>query len=127
MVEMSKEKETKHNVIVRLISESPITYSSAVFKIAKAIDSEILDDEGLIVIGYDFNDPEPGTHLRRPSKTGKKLSELASRSPGALGDLYAFIKNYKWYQIYIGFAGIVLAGTLLFKLLVRTITGNWSS
>jgi hypothetical protein len=126
---MSEEEKTNsHNVIVRLLSERPITYASAVFSLAKSIDAEELDSHDLIILGYDFNDIEPGSNVRvkpKESAAAKKFKEMASRSPGALGDLFAFVKGYKWYQIYIGFAGAVLFGTLLFKWAVRLITGNF--
>jgi hypothetical protein len=123
---MSEEKDTKHNVIVRLLCESPITYSAATFALAKSIDKDTLEDEGLLVVGYDFDNAESETRANRdPSAAASKIRGIASRSPGALGDLYAFIKNYKWWQIYIGACGVILAASLIFKLLVRTVTGNW--
>lgn len=125
---MSEEKATKHNLLVRILSESPITYDQALFQLAKAIDKDQLEDNDLILIGFDFD--EHGTHSpnqtdRKSSKAAQKIKDIASRSPGALGDLYAFMKGYKWHQIYIGFAAVVLIGTLLFKWVIRLITGNF--
>ncbi len=75
-------------------------------------------------MGYDFNDSESGTHTK--NKRGpSKLGALAARSPGVLGDLFAFMKNYKWYQIYMGFAGVVLLGSLMLKWIIRAITGTF--
>ncbi len=118
----TEEKSTTHNVIVRLLSEKPITYASAVFQLAKNIDSKKLEDNGLILMGYDFNDL--GTH-RKKERGPSKLGALAARSPGVLGDLFAFMKNYKWYQIYMGFAGAVLLGSLMLKWIIRAITGSF--
>ena len=127
---MSEEKETKHNVIVRLLSKDPITHTAAVFTLAKSINIDDLDEEDIIILGYDFGDISPGEQPpiqpdRKPSKAAQKIRDIASRSPGALGDLYAFMKGYKWHQIYIGFAAVVLIGTLLFKWAIRLITGNF--
>ena len=125
---MSEEKSTSHNVIVRLLSEHPINYAAAVFALAKSIDAEILEETDLIIIGYDFNDPEPGSNLkkdREPSKAARKLREIASRSPGALGKIYSLFKGRKWHEIYIGFVGFVLICVLGFKWLIRLLTGTF--
>ena len=120
----TEEKSTTHNVIVRLLSESPITYASAVFQLAKSIDADQLEDNDLILIGYDFNGVDLGTN-RKKERGQSKLGALAARSPGVLGDLFAFMKNYKWYQIYMGFAGAVLLGSLMLKWIIRAITGSF--
>ena len=123
---MTEEKTTKHNLLVRILSESPITYDQALFQLAKAIDKDQLEDNDLILIGFDFD--EHGTHApqkKKGSEAGSKLRSFAEKSPGVLGDLYAFIKNYKWHQIYIGFAGLVLGLTLLYKFFIRLITGGF--
>ena len=128
MLNMSEEKSTSHNVIVHLLSERPITYAAAVFALAKSIDAEILDENDLIIIGYDFNDTEPGSNQkqdRAPSRIAGKIKDIASRSPGALGDLFALLKGRSWKEIYIGFAGIVLISVLLYKWLIRLITGTF--
>jgi hypothetical protein len=125
---MSEEKSTSHNVIVRLLSETPITYAAAIYALAKSIDNDILDENDLIIIGYDFNDTDPGSNQktdRKPSKAAQKLKDIASRSPGALGDLFALLKGRKWHEIYLGFAAVVLIGTLLFKWLIRLIAGTF--
>jgi len=127
---MSEEKSTSHNVIVRLLSKDPITHTAAVFTLAKSINIDDLDEEDIIILGYDFGDIAPGKRSpiqndRKTSKAAQKIKDIASRSPGALGDLYAFMKGYKWHQIYIGFAGIVLIGSLLFKWLMRLIAGTF--
>ena len=125
---MPDEKETKHNVIVHLLSENPITHAAAVFALAKSIDAEILDENDLIIIGYNFNESTPDLNQktdREPSKITQKIKELASRTPGALGSLFSLLKGRKWHEIYIGFAGIVLICTLLYKWLIRLITGTF--
>ena len=125
---MSEDKSTSHNVIVRLLSERPINYAAAVFALAKSIDAEILDENDLIIIGYDFNDTEPGSNQkkdREPSRIAGKIKDIASRSPGALGDLFALLKGRSWKEIYIGFAGTVLICVLLYKWLIRLITGTF--
>lgn len=118
------EKETKHNILVRLLSESPITHDSAVYALVRSIDKAVLEESDIIHLGFDFADPESGIHTRK-EKGPNKLAELAARSPGLLGDIYSFAKKYKWYQIYMGFAGVVLVGTLLFKWFIRLVTGNF--
>ena len=118
------EKKTIHNLVVRLLSESPIGYDAALFQLAKSIDKDQLEENDLILIGFDFDDYDPGTH-RKKERGQSKLGALAARSPGVLGDLFAFMKNYKWYQIYMGFAGAVLLGSLLLKWIIRAITGSF--
>ena len=120
-----KEKETTHNVVVRMLSEIPITHSNSVFKLARSIDTDELEAEGLLVLGYDETYVSSDRKDGKPSEARKKISEIASRSPGALGDLYAFVKGYKWHQIYIGFAAVVLIGSLLIKWAIRLITGGF--
>ena len=125
---MSEEKSTSHNVIVCLLSARPITYASAVFALAKSIDVEILDENDLIIIGYDFNDPEPGSNPKQdpePSKIAAKIRSAASGSPGAIGKLYSLIQGRKWHEIYIGFAGFVLIAVLLSKWFIRLIAGTF--
>ena len=117
------EKKTIHNLVVRLLSETPITYDTALFQLAKAINKDQLEDNDLMLIGFDFTGvPDAQTQKKRGPN---KLGELAARSPGVLGDLFAFMKNYKWYQIYMGFAGAVLLGSLLLKWIIRAITGSF--
>jgi hypothetical protein len=128
---MSEEKSNKHNVIVRLLSEDPITYSSATFALAKSIDIDKLEDERLIIIGYDFNDSDQEetktTKSKKPAgektELSKKISAFLSRSPGALGDLYA---QHGWKGLYIGAAAGILVLILLQKWAVRLFTGNWA-
>ena len=118
------EKKTIHNLVVRLLSERPISYDTALFQLAKSINKEQLEENDLILIGFDFNDSEFTTRTKK-ERGPSKLGELAARSPGVLGDLFAFMKNYKWYQIYMGFAGAVLLGSLMLKWIIRAITGTF--
>ena len=124
---MSEEKATKHNVVVRLLSSKPITYDVAVFTLAANIDLPELIAEDMLILGYGLQDSEPGTRSnlkieKGPSKLGNKISSVLSRSPGALGDLYA---QYGWKGVYMGGAVGILVLVLLQKFLARTITGNW--
>ncbi len=123
---MSKpdEKQTKHNMIVRLLSETPITYDSALFHLAKSIDKDILEENGLILLGFDFDNAEPGTHTQK-ERGSSKLAEIARRFPGPLGDLLKFIKARSARDLYVGFCGTVLLGLLLYKWILRAITGTF--
>ena len=121
---MSEEKTTKHNLLVRILSESPITYDQALFQLAKAIDKDQLEDNDLILIGFDFD--EHGTHApqrEKRSAAGSKLRSFAERSPGALGKIYSLLQGRKWHEIYVGFAGVVLICVLLSKWIIRFIAG----
>lgn len=123
---MSKpdEKQTKHNMIVRLLSETPITYDVALFQLAKSIDKDTLEDNGLILLGFDFDTAEPGTHERR-ERGPNKLAEIARRIPGPLGDLLTFFKGRSARDLYVGFCGTVLLAILLYKWILRAITGTF--
>lgn len=124
------EKKTEFYFIIELLAESPITPAAALFALRKSIDNDILEDKDLMILTLALTDPETFPRIdsdssRKASKAKNKIREIASRSPGALGDLYSFMKGYKWHQIYIGFAAVVLIGTLLFKWAVRLITGGF--
>ena len=118
------EKQTKHNMIVRLLSETPITYDSALFQLAKSIDKEMLEENDLILLGFDFNDSEPGTHTQK-ERGPSKLMDLARRFPGPLGALLKMLKGTSARNLYIGFCGTVLLGILLYKRIFRLVTGTF--
>jgi hypothetical protein len=126
---MSEEKATKHNILIRLLSEEAITYDSALFQLAKCLDKETLQDEGILILGYDFGDAEPGTHTekkeRQPSRLVARLNKAAERSPGALGDLYSMLRKYSWRQLYIGGAAAILILILAYKWTIRILTGTF--
>ena len=120
------EKKTNHSILIGLLSESPIPVETALFALRKSIDNDILEDSDLLIVyAREIDTQDPIQSDRKPSKAAQKIKDIASRSPGALGDLYAFMKGYKWHQIYIGFAAVVLIGTLLFKWAIRLITGGF--
>ncbi len=127
---MAEEKSSKHNIVIRVLSPTEITYDQAVFKLASSFYNNALEENGLLILGYDFDDPETGTHSQRKRKAGKsqvssKLGDLAARSPGVLGDFFSLLKGYKWHQLYMGFAALVIGGALLWKWLIRLITGTF--
>ena len=115
------EKKTNHNILIGLLSESPIPIEKALFALRKSIDDTILEDADLMIVYARELEAGHGTHAKK-EREPSKLGSLAARSPGVIGDLFAFVKNYKWYQIYMGFAGIVLIGSLLLKWVIRFIT-----
>ena len=117
------EKKTNHNLLVRLLSESPITYDAALFQLAKAIDKEQLEDNDLILVGFDFNgvDQLPTKRVKGDSR----LAQLAARSPGALGDFFALFKGRSPRDLYIMFCGTVLGAILAYKWIIRLITGTF--
>lgn len=111
-------------MIVRLLSETPITYNSALFHLAKSIDKEMLEENNLILLGFDFDTPDPGTHTKK-ERGPSKLAEIARRFPGPLGDLLTFFKGRSARDLYVGFCGTVLLGILLYKWILRAITGTF--
>ena len=117
------EKKTKHNLLVRILSETPITYDAALFQLAKAIDKDQLEDNDLILIGFDFD--EHGTHAPQKKKGDSKLAALAARSPGALGDFFALFKGRSPRDLYIMFCGSVLGLILAYKWIIRLLTGTF--
>ena len=120
-------KATRHNVIILLLSDKPITYSKATFKLAKTIDTDLLADNGLLILGYDFKnglDPQQSTNGQQ-SKTGSKITAALQGSTGALGKIYALVKGRSWKELYIGFAALVLVSILLVKWVGRILTGTF--
>ena len=111
-------------MIVRLLSETPITYDTALFQLAKSIDKETLEDNGLILLGFDFDIAEPGTHEKK-ERGPNKLAEIARRFPGPAGDLLSFMKSRSARDLYVGFCGTVLLGILLYKWIFRLVTGTF--
>jgi hypothetical protein len=119
------EKKTTHNLIVRLLSESPITYDAALFQLAKAIDRDQLEDNDLILVGFDFTGV-PDAEKQKDKETGtSKLAQLAARSPGAIGDFLALFKGKSPRDLYIMFCGVVLGSILLYKWIIRLVTGTF--
>lgn len=116
------EKKTSHNLLVHLLSESPITYDAARFQLAKAIDKEQLEDNDILIIGFDIINADKRSDHK--SKMGSKLSQLAARSPGVLGDLMALLKGRSKRDLYLGFCGAVLLAILLSKWAFRLVTGT---
>ena len=117
------EKKTSHNLLVRLLSESPITYDAALFQLAKAIDKDQLEDNDLILVGFDFAGIDQLPTKR--TKGDSRLAKLAARSPGALGDLLALFKGRSPRDLYIMFCGSVLGLILAYKWFIRLITGTF--
>lgn len=120
-------KATRHNVIILLLSDNPITYSQATFKLAKTIDTDLLADNGLLILGYDFaNGLEIDDQKnRKRSQTGSRIAAVLEGSPGALGKLYAKAKGIGWKQLYLGFAAGVILLILLSKWIGRILTGTF--
>ncbi len=117
------EKKTSHNLLVRLLSESPITYDAALFQLAKAIDKEQLEDNDLILVGFDFTGID--TLPTKRVKGDSRLAQLAARSPGALGDFLALFKGRSPRDLYIMFCATVLGSILLYKWTIRLLTGTF--
>ena len=121
------EKQTKHNIIVRLLSETPINYDTALFQLAKAIDKEKLEENDMLLLGFDsfwLEDAESGNHKKK-ERGPNKLAEIARRFPGPLGDLLKMLKGTSARNLYIGFCGFILLAILLSKWVMRLITGTF--
>lgn len=118
------EKHTTHNVLVRLLSETPITYDSALYLLAKAIDKEQLEETDLIVLGFDFGVGIPRTHTKN-ERGPSRIAKIAARSPGVLGDLMSLLKGRSARDLYIGFCGAALLAILLYKWAFRLVTGTF--
>ena len=127
MIKMS-EKKTNHSILIGLLSESPIPVETALFALRKSIDNDILEDSDIMIVYARELDAET-VNLekkdREPSRIAGKIKDIASRSPGVLGDLFALLKGRSWKEIYIGFAGTVLICVLLYKWFIRLITGTF--
>ena len=123
-------KATRHNVTVCLLAEKPITYASATFQLAKSIDAGNLEDNGLIVMGYEISSslqPDPNIKNNQLQRNGnkKRIIDAAEGSLGALGKITAKLKQYTWKQLYIGFGAGVLLSILLVKWVGRILTGTF--
>jgi hypothetical protein len=123
---MSDEKKTKHNLMVRILSESPITYDAALFQLAKAIDKDQLEDNDIMLIGFDFEEHETHTPAKKEKgERSSKLAQLAARSPGAIGDFLALFKGRSPRDLYIMFCALILGSILAYKWFIRLITGTF--
>lgn len=118
------EKKTSHNLLVRLLSESPITYDAALFQLAKAIDKEQLEDNDLILVGFDFTGVSDA-QTQKKVKGDSRLAQLVARSPGALGDFLALFKGRSPRDLYIMFCALVLGAILAYKWTIRLLTGTF--
>lgn len=117
-------KQTKHNLLVRILSKQPITYDTALFRLVESIDLEKLLENDLLVLGFDFEDSEPGTH-RKKERGQSRIAELAARSPGVIGDLMSLLKGRSKRDLYIGFCGVFLLAYLLYQWTFRLVTGTF--
>lgn len=118
------EKKTNHSILIGLLSESPIPVEKALFTLRKSIDNDILEDADLMIVYARELETEPGTPERR-ERGPNKLAEIARRFPGPLGDLLTFIKGRSARDLYVGFCGTVLLAILLYKWILRAITGTF--
>lgn len=82
----------------------------------KSIDLAVLNDAGVFLVACDFDkssgkltpkDEGPKEENEKPESKNKILaftSSILKKTPG----LVAFLKKYKWWQIYIGMAAVIL-------------------
>ena len=85
-------------------------------ELQKSIDVAVLNDAGVYIMGWDWtlskNTIKPeGNGSGSGLKTG--LFSLLSKAPG----LAALLKKYKWWQIYIGVAVVILMAQFIWNLL----------
>ena len=127
MIRMSEqpEKKTQHNLLVRLLSETPITYDTALYQLAKAINKDQLEENDLMLIGFDFTGVPDTQTQKKKEKGTSKLAQLAARSPGAIGDFLSLFKGKSPRDLYIMFCGVVLGSILLYKWIIRLVTGTF--
>ena len=79
----------------------------------KALDVPVLNDAGVYIMAWDWT-PKKGNGKPGGNGSGIKtgLSSLLSKAPG----LAAFLKKYKWWQIYMGVAVVILMAQFIWNL-----------
>jgi hypothetical protein len=126
------EKKTNHSILIDLLSEYPITVDTALFALRKSIDNDILEDSDLLIVyareietrpeALTWKPDERAPEDRKPSAAAQQIKEIAKRSPGALGDLYA---RYGWKGLYVGGAGVIMIAIIAVKWTIRILTGTF--
>ena len=81
----------------------------------KARDVAVLNDAGAFIMAWDWT---PSKSAGKPGGNGSEsglktgLSSLLSKAPGVA----AFLKKYKWWQIYVGVAVVILMAQFIWNL-----------
>ena len=78
----------------------------------KALDVAVLNDAGAFIMAWDWTPKKSGKGNGSESSVKTGLSSLLSKAPG----LAAFLKKYKWWQIYMGIALVILTGQFIWNL-----------
>ena len=94
---------------------SEFSKAEAFEALQKSLDVGVLNDAGVYIMAWDWTPTKttgkPGGNGSESSvKTG--LFSLLSKAPG----LAAFLKKFKWWQIYVGFAVVVLMAQFIWNL-----------
>ena len=118
------EKKTNHNILIGLLSESPIPAEKALFALRKSIDNDILEDADLMIVYARESEVELGTH-HKTERGRSRIAEFAARSPGVIGDLMSLLKGRSKRDLYLGFCGVTLLAILLYKWIIRLVTGTF--
>lgn len=106
---------TRRNHHYGIILKSDKTKNETFEDLQKALDVAVLNDSGVYIMAWDFSPTKIKTNGGNGSGSEIKsgVSSLLSKAPG----LVAFLKKYKWWQLYIGAAFMILLVTFVWKLL----------
>ena len=98
-----------------IVLKSEKTKAETFEALQTALDVAVLNDAGVYILAWNWTSSKgtgkPGGNGSESSvKTG--LFSLLSKAPG----LAAFLKKFKWWQIYVGFAVVVLMAQFIWNL-----------
>jgi hypothetical protein len=122
-------KKKRLFLALELISAKDDPTDELISDFTRCIDYEELHGYDLTIAGITIIDSIPSDNESKYQELRKKtnskaingIKEKFSAAPGILGTFYNFLKNFKWWQIYIGFAGVILVGSLLSKWFIRAL------
>ena len=98
-----------------IVLKSEKTKAETFEDLQKSLDVAVLNDAGVYIMAWDWT---PAKTTGKPGGNGSEsglktgLSSLISKAPG----LAAFLKKYKWWQIYIGIAVVILMAQFIWNL-----------
>ena len=102
-----------HSFGIVLRSENPKAETFEALQ--KSLDVAVLNDAGVYIMAWDWTPSKTtGKSKDTGSESGLKtgLSSLLSKAPGVA----KFLKKYKWWQIYIGVAFVILMAQFIWNL-----------
>ena len=95
-----------------IVLRSEKTKAETFEELQKALDVAVLNDASVYIMAWDWTPSKSGKSNGSESGLKTGLSSLLSKAPG----LAAFLKKYKWWQIYVGVAVVILMAQFIWNL-----------